>query len=233
MYTESGVFTSKSPNHEANEDAYRILDQESEEVIYAQRGQLFAAIDGIGGAAMGQRTAHHVAMGLRRFFTDKTLAPTWEGLAGWLRQLNDQAFAWGVNPDTEQPLAGAAATIIWFSPEREVFVFHAGDTACFHGNDRDYFRCVTRSHSHGHTLQRYFGQGPYFEMDIHRFPIEEDDIFCLVTDGVTKGLTQDAVRTVLCEEPSPQKAALKLVQRARGRGSKDDITALVIHFTEW
>jgi serine/threonine protein phosphatase PrpC len=38
---------------------------------------------------------------------------------------------------------------------------------------------------------------------------------------------------VLDEVPDPERAAKEIVTRARARGSRDDITALVIELAEW
>jgi serine/threonine protein phosphatase PrpC len=55
----------------------------------------------------------------------------------------------------------------------------------------------------------------------------------LATDGVTKALSEANVAEIMRELPTPVRASREIVERARRRGSEDDITCLIAELEEW
>jgi len=73
------------------------------------------------------------------------------------------------------------------------------------------------------------GQGSGFQLDIKSYALNSDDIICLVTDGVTKGVRQHEIQQILEDYAGePYTAAKMLVETAKRKKVQDDITALVI-----
>lgn len=73
------------------------------------------------------------------------------------------------------------------------------------------------------------GQRDDFCLDIKSYSLKSDDIICLVTDGITKGLRNHEIQKVLKDYAGePHLAARQLVETAKQRKVQDDITALVI-----
>lgn len=232
MYTSTGSYTQKGTSHTFNEDRYALFDSESGGLKDASRGFLYAVLDGVGSAEMGMRAAQHIASGLHRFYTDDAIPIDIFGISELLQQLNQEICGWGLSEDSGLPLGAAAGTIAWFSPEEELVIFHAGDTLAIHTN-QEYFRVITQPHLSGRKLSQYFGMGDGLTMDIHKLKLQEDDVICLCSDGITKSLTPDDIHEILQGQPFPERAAKELVVRAGLAGSDDDLTALVIELEGW
>lgn len=232
MITSVGVASVKGLNHHLNEDRYRLLGGNVPVVEHAHRGHLFAVMDGVGSAPKGMRAAQCVADTLTRFYTDPTVPDTADGVARLLEAANQEINAWGTMPGSDRPLGAAAATAAWFAPTRKVVLFHSGDTVAFHFDGRG-IRRLTREHTDGRAITAYVGQGASFRLDVERVAFEVGDVLCLVTDGVTKSMVDGDVEAVLAELTPPDAAARELVARARGKGSRDDITAVVVELAEW
>jgi serine/threonine protein phosphatase PrpC len=97
-------------------------------------------------------------------------------------------------------------------------------------------RLLTTEHTDGRAITRYFGQGESMLIEHQSPPFDEGDTLILLTDGVIpKGLNVSGVRDALQEPESSdaQRAADRIVQKARSHGSRDDITALVGELESW
>ncbi len=190
-------------------------------------------MDGVGGAPRGLAAAQHIADRITDFYRNANNIPaTRQGLHELLVAISTEIHQWGMIDGSGRPLGAAAATIAWFMPDQEVSIFHAGDTLGLHYDGR-MLRKLTRDHSAGRGLLRYFGQGDGFTPDVTTVPFSEGDVLCLVTDGVTKVMNTGEIETVLKEVSDPERIAEEIVQRARGKRCPDDITALVVQLEEW
>jgi len=58
---------------------------------------------------------------------------------------------------------------------------------------------------------------------------EAGDKFLICSDGVTDGLSDQAIGPILSANGSPQQMAEKVVEAALGGGSRDNVTCVVIH----
>ena len=63
-------------------------------------------------------------------------------------------------------------------------------------------------------------------------PLADGDRFLLCSDGISEYVTEAEVGEVLCKQPSPARAAQKLVDLALERGGADNCTALVVRVLE-
>jgi serine/threonine protein phosphatase PrpC len=201
-------------------------------VATAGRGHIYAVMDGVGGAPKGMQAAQLIADGLVAFFGTTSFAPSQEGLIELLRTINDRAHALGFIEGSDRPLAAAAATVAWFSPSERVHILHVGDTMAWRF-DGERLVPLTRVHGDRKILSRYVGQGSDFQLDCSSVAMEEGEMLVLATDGVTKALSQPEVAAIIRELPTPARAAREVVERARRRGSDDDITCLVAELEEW
>jgi serine/threonine protein phosphatase PrpC len=78
------------------------------------------------------------------------------------------------------------------------------------------------------------GQGKDFILDKDTYVLVEGDALCLVTDGITKGLKTHEIQAILEDYAGePDLAAKRLVETAKRRHVRDDITALVVELEEW
>lgn len=221
----------KSPKH-PYEDRYRLLTSDIALVSRAHRGELFGVFDGIGSAPMGMAAAQAMADSLVDFLRCPEIYPAeWQGLYKLLHEKNMSIFRWGFMEGTDRPLGGCAGTVAWLR-DRQLSLFHAGDTVCMLIREGQEPRQMTRLHEIHGDIYRYFGLGETLEIDVQSCTVEDGDLILLMSDGVTKAysMTEAAnlVRGTYERTGDVAAAAEELVTKSRGRKSNDDITALVI-----
>lgn len=207
------------------EDRYRLLDARVPLVAKLNRGFVYAVVDGIGGSERPTQAAQAVVDVLVSFFKggDGSLA----ALTTLLVNVDREIHAWGNIQNTTRPLGGAAATIVWLAPDARLNVLHAGDTrALLVDGDRP-VRLTQEHGGGGNTIRNYFGLGAV-QLDIGGRLLEEGDLVCLVTDGVTKVMDDGAIARAVFAGKHPEGAAREVVQRARNLKGSDDITCLIV-----
>ena len=81
-------------------------------------------------------------------------------------------------------------------------------------------------------LYRYLGTEEVgTEMGTRQSSLDSGDRFILCSDGVTDGVDDDTLATLLHENDDPQQAAQAIVDAAQSGGSKDNVTCVVLHVT--
>ena len=86
------------------------------------------------------------------------------------------------------------------------------------------------THPLRNQLYRFLGAADWeIELKIRRCSLDAGDRFILCSDGVTEGVDDDTLATLLYENDDPQQAAQGIVDAAQSGGSKDNITCIVLH----
>jgi protein phosphatase len=218
------------------EDRYRLLTKDISIVGKSGRGELFAVLDGIGGAPRGMQAAQAVADCLLDFYRKpENISADSLGLNELLLQSNQAINDWGCMEGTDRPLGGAAGTIAWIH-DQHLTLFHAGDTAGILLRENHPPRLLTGLHEFDGGITRYFGLGRRLELEVKTLPLVDGDLILLVSDGVTKvfSTTEAAnlVQEIYDKTGDIGMAAEELVIRSRSKKSVDDITAMVIEIEE-
>ena len=214
------------------EDRYRLLSKNIPLVGRSGRGELFAVMDGIGGAPRGMQAAQAVADCLLEFYRKPDeITPDAAGLNQLLLQTNQAIYDWGCMEGTDRPLGGAAGTVVWLHDQR-LTLFHAGDTAGILLRQNRPPRLLTGLHEYDGGISRYFGLGRYLKIETTTLVLVEGDLILLVSDGVTKvySTTEAAnlVQEMFDKTGDSAIAVQELVTRSRSKKSVDDITAMLI-----
>jgi serine/threonine protein phosphatase PrpC len=76
--------------------------------------------------------------------------------------------------------------------------------------------------------QRYFGQGPYLQVECSSCSLEELDRILLITNGVIDVFPPEEAANIVDHYEDICRAARELVRLSRARGSQGDITAVLI-----
>jgi PPM family protein phosphatase len=88
-----------------------------------------------------------------------------------------------------------------------------------------------RNSPYQHVLHKFLGCANMVgSADVRPFTPEPGDRLLLASDGLTNHLTEDDLRQGAQDYPDPQEWAERLVQTALSRGSKDNVTCVVIAF---
>jgi serine/threonine protein phosphatase PrpC len=81
-------------------------------------------------------------------------------------------------------------------------------------------------------LTNALGIGQDCKVSTFVVPLADGDRFLLCSDGITEYLQEPEIGEVLCKQPSPARAAQRLVELALDRGGGDNATALVVRVLE-
>lgn len=227
--------TDRGRRRAANEDAMLLL---------RKRG-VYAVADGMGGHA-GGAVASELAV--------EAIATVFLGEPGSSRVLTNvplpadelvQSLA-AANESIRRVAARDAAlaemgtTIVAarFCPYRgRVYVGHVGDSRCYRLRNGA-LELLTRDHtmaeqgfsgSSAAHLSRAVGPNEVVEADVAVLEMHYHDVFLLCSDGLTKMVTDDAIRGVLLTERGVRASASALVARANEAGGHDNVTVVVVH----
>ena len=225
------VACSKGPKHGRYEDSYAIFPKAKKIVTRLNRGEIFAVFDGIGSAPEGGRSAEYMSSNiiLERYYQQSENHPaTWQGIRDLLLEGNMEISKWGLMPGKDRPLGGCAGTVAWIN-EKKLYIFHAGDTLAILIRDGKPEQ-LTRLHEQNGAIYRYFGLGNNLEIEIISRELKNYDRILLISDGITKAYSPNAAADIVEESSDILQAVKDLAQRARTKGSTDDITALLIEF---
>ncbi|MDH5739391.1 MAG: Stp1/IreP family PP2C-type Ser/Thr phosphatase [Nitrospira sp.] len=88
---------------------------------------------------------------------------------------------------------------------------------------------TAKTHPERHVLTRALGISGMATPTIGAFPIQEDDVVLLCSDGLTKMLDDDDIQRVLTQgELDPTLLCNRLVTTALDRGGEDNVTVVVV-----
>ena len=88
---------------------------------------------------------------------------------------------------------------------------------------------TAKTHPERHVLTRALGVGTTVKPTITAFPILPEDLVLLCSDGLTKMLEDEDIRTVFAAgELDPAQVCNRLVAAALDRGGEDNVTVVVV-----
>jgi serine/threonine protein phosphatase PrpC len=232
MELEYSGHSIKGKTHISNEDSYRLLGNTVPIVKNADCGQIFAVFDGMGSAPKGGYAAQTMSDSLIQFIKSSNDKTAYH-FRDILFEKNKEIYQWGFIKGTQKTLGACAGTVAWLH-DKNVTIFHAGDTVAFLVK-HDTERMLSEDHSEGEGLFRYFGLGKSLEIDATQYKLEEGDLIVLVSDGVTKVMSEHQIAECVRDNylHSADRAAQELCRLAELRGSWDDITAVVIEVVDF
>ena len=91
---------------------------------------------------------------------------------------------------------------------------------------------VDESHRWKGVITNALGIGDETKVVTFLVPLSDGDRLLLCSDGISEYVHEAEVGEVLCSQPSPARAAQRLVELAIDRGGEDNATALVIKVLE-
>lgn len=242
--------TDPGPVRSVNEDA-SLIDAEQ---------HLYAVADGMGGHNAGEVASSLAleALGgfVRRSSSDTDLSwpygvmPDLSFLANRLRTAlhlaNRRVFRAAESHDDYTGM-GTTVVAVLIDGERAV-VAHVGDSRIYHWSD-GVLHVLTRDdswaaaliaqgmstddlsrHPMRHVLTNVVGARDQVDVHVRELSLAPGDRLLLCSDGLHEPMTADRIGTALSGEPDVQAAATRLVREALERGTRDNVTALVVEF---
>lgn len=160
-------------------------------------------------------------------------------------EINGVVYQLGQQPEYNGGIATTVvAMLLW---ENAALVAHVGDSRIYLVRNQKIFR-ITEDHTyaellrkqHGagalperlskrysHVLTRSIGSHPHVDVDVVFFDFYAGDRFLLCTDGLTDYLNGQELLQMMTTMPT-DRVASALVQEAKDRGGRDNITAIFV-----
>lgn len=233
-------------------DVGRKRQQNEDNFLCDVASRMFVVADGMGGRTLGE-TASKVVVTLLPLMLKDRLAEAAENtpdaildtLTDTLCRLSHELFEQSQKVPTLRGLGATAAVL--FCGDEMAYVAYAGDsriyvlrgdtlrqvsedqtTAAVLVKLGELTPDVAEHHPLNNALEEYIGKEGYLHPGIHAEPLQRGDRWLLCSDGLTKGLSDEAIRDVLRHRPTPDDACQALVARAKDADGTDNITAIVV-----
>lgn len=217
-----------------NQDSY-IVDPET---------GLFAVADGLGGLPHGARASRMALDVLQRQVRQHPDLPLEMATSLINEETRNAGFALDVSG------FGTTLTMARYRPEKELLeLVHVGDSAAYLIVDKE-ARLITDEHtvaarmiasrfeeaceaipaSAHHTLTQCIGQDLYIDPQVAEFIVRQGDRLFLFTDGVTKALPEEDLRTSIEAGDSLENICQTLTFKIELAGSPDNYTIAAVEF---
>jgi protein phosphatase len=216
---------------------------------FAQRVQLFAVCDGMGGEDSGERASFLAASALRTVLPKIRLRKNIpEALYHYANHATRLVFRDSVKRRNQRQGSTLAVLALW---GYRAYIGNIGDSRVYILR-KNQFRQISfdhtdvgrlyrmgrltaeeaRKHPKGNVILQYIG------MDVHALPAEfislytlpvfRGDRFLLCSDGLSDLIPVGTIHSILEESATPDDAAIRLTTAALELGGKDNITSMVL-----
>ena len=232
----------------SNQDAFATLD----------RIGFWAVADGMGGH-VGGAIAAQTAIASVRAQVELLADPLHQGHgvpAAFLTDLIIQAHdAIMGRASLESTLKGMGTTIVMLfihsAPIPTAHVAHLGDSRAYRFRSgiltaltRDHTliekylkhgiltKASARTHPERHVLTRALGMSLPVKPDVTSYPLQQDDLLILCSDGLTKMLEDEDIQEICTDaKGDPIQACDRLIAESLTRGGEDNVTVVAIAHT--
>ena len=241
MHANAAAATHVGMVREGNEDSYLCVD-----------GLYFVA-DGMGGHSAGE-VASDIAVTTLSDLLSAVVANglTVDDLAAAIRHANTAILSEAVRDRAKAGMGTTLTGLAVADPEhRRALVANVGDSRTYlwrHGE----LRQITKDHSHVQSLVdrgaitraearvhhqrnivlRAMGIDPDLEVDVFEVDIEDGDRFIVCSDGLVDEADDDAIEMAIRTSASPLELADSLVVLANESGGRDNVTVVVVDFSD-
>ena len=124
-----------------------------------------------------------------------------------------------------------------FSPNKQrLYVGHVGDSRCYRLR-RGNLRQLTTDHTmaslgmkgpRAKDLYQAVGASPQLMIDLIVDKPEDDDVYLLCSDGLSKMLSNERIREILVEHEDLESALYTLIEEANDSGGNDNVTVIIV-----
>ncbi|PSN17476.1 serine/threonine protein phosphatase [filamentous cyanobacterium CCP5] len=225
----------------SNQDSYHI-DPE---------GRFFIVADGMGGHAGGQEASRIATETIYQYLDHHWRQPvSTEYLLREALLKANQAILADQQTHPERADMGTTAVILTFrGDEEQPWCAHVGDSRLYHlrghhltqlTEDHTWIaRAIqageitssqSRNHPWRHVLSQCLGREDLSQIDVQPIEVQSGDRLLLCSDGLTEELSDHLIASHLKSIRACEAAALALVNSAKQRGGRDNITVIVVNF---
>ncbi|HEY3499740.1 MAG TPA: protein phosphatase 2C domain-containing protein [Polyangiaceae bacterium] len=227
-------------------DRGRVRPRNEDSLLMMPERSLFAIADGMGGHRGGE-VASSVAIDTLRDAFDRS---AFEGrvqadgdvprrgreLAAAVQMTNECVRSMSL-ADRELSDMGTTLVAARFSPNKQrLYVGHVGDSRCYRLR-RGTLRQLTTDHTmaslgmkgpRAKDLYQAVGVTPGLTIDLIVDKPQEDDVYMLCSDGLSKMMSDDEIRDVLVDHEDLESALYTLIEESNDRGGSDNVTVIIV-----
>jgi protein phosphatase len=212
----------------------------------------FALADGMGGHQAGEVAAKETISHLCNWAKKVTSRDPVEliiDLKCAIEKTNQSIYKMGKSQDALHGMGTTLCCMFW--TELGIVYAHVGDSRLYRLRDQK-LELLTKDHSllskwldtgelaqkcetpfpYKNVITRAVGTSPKANPEIAFSRPEPNDLYFLCTDGLTDVLSLDDMEKILNRSPDLENACKRLIQKAKIKGSSDNITLLLIKQTE-
>lgn len=241
MSITAAGFTNIGLIRKTNEDSFGLFPQL----------HLYVVADGLGGHAGGEIASRMAVDMMKDYAVSADAAIKKDALLpGAIAFANRKIYDVAIN---DKKLSGMGTTVVAaIADPSEIIISFVGDSRAYlyqkgsirpltedHSFANDYVRLgfltpqEARDHPFRHALGRALGLRPTVEVETAKLTAHPGDLILLCTDGLSNTLTSEEMRVILAEAQGDiDKAGHDLIQRTLEKGGRDNVTVLLIGYTE-
>jgi PPM family protein phosphatase len=222
----------------ANQDAYYI----------DPGGRFFVVADGMGGHAGGQEASRIATQAIQTYLEENwdSAAPSPKLLEQAFLKAN-QAILQDQRSHPERSDMGTTAVVVIFREEGQPWFAHIGDSRLYRlrgakleqmTEDHTWVARAmkvgeitpdqARIHPWRHVLAQCLGREDLRQVDVQPLPTQPGDRLLLCSDGLTEELSDQLIASHLKSIRACEKAAAALVNAAKDKGGRDNITVVIV-----
>jgi len=238
VYYTAAAVTDRGRKRSSNEDAFG----------FSVEAGVYVVCDGMGGAAAGE-----IASTLAVDEILRRLSRRDESSRDTLRDAAENAISAAnkaifTRAQTNRRLSGMGTTLVVLATEdRHVCVLNIGDSRCYrlrngrldqltldHSLVEEQVRMGRMTQHEAlrsplrNVITRALGTQCQVTPDVFEVQAEPGDLFMLCSDGLTRELSDSAIRTMLARDLPLEKLSSNLVDAAKKAGGHDNITCLLV-----
>jgi serine/threonine protein phosphatase PrpC len=238
--------------HIGSNSAQGVRPNNEDSLLVDPANDLFVVADGMGGQERGEQASSMAVEIIPRALRDQLAAnaPAGEAVQRALAEANAAIVEAG-RAQPEGRRMGTTA-VLALKHQDQVYVAGLGDSRAYLIRG-DRVEQLTMDHSvaaalvacgaltpeearhspYQHVLHKFLGcAGMQDGAEVHPFTPQPGDRLLLASDGLTNFVSEDDLRDGPARFPQPQAWADVLVQAALERGSKDNVTCIVVAFEQ-
>lgn len=227
-------------------DRGRVRPRNEDCLLLMPERSLFAVADGMGGHRGGEVASTLAIDTLRDAFSrsafegqvraDGEVPRRAHELAAAVQMTNECVRSMAL-ADRELSDMGTTLVAARFSPNKQrLYVGHVGDSRCYRLR-AGALRQLTTDHTmaslgmkgpHSKDLYQAVGVNPGLTIDLIVDKPQENDIYLLCSDGLSKMVSDAEIREVLVEYEDLESALYTLIEQANDRGGNDNVTVIIV-----
>ncbi len=227
-------------------DQGRVRKRNEDSLLVMPERSLFAVADGMGGHRGGAVASSLAIDALQDAFDREAFEGRVQSTGNVPRRGRELAAAVHMTNECVRSMAfadrelsdmGTTLVAARFSPNKQrLYVGHVGDSRCYRVRQGK-LRQLTTDHTmaslgvkgpSANHLYQAIGVSPGLAIDLIVDKPQDDDIYVLCSDGLSKMVSDDELCNVLLEHEDLETALYTLIEAANDRGGNDNVTVIIV-----